>query len=144
MIFTFEILRYDESPSTSDVEIFPGKCWEDRNLQNTIFIDEDDFIYAISNILKHYRNYDTWGENAIHRSVGFRIISDWRDIGNKLLELTPKEAKSSFGIDFSYYERKDKLKEGSYKDLIAKMLLRLSLDCESMYLNNEWICICGP
>jgi len=143
-MFSFKILRKEDSPPSCDVEIFPGKYCNKPDHKDFLYVDEDVFFYVERMIYRYFEEYEHWGSNDIPKEIGLKIINDWRISGNKLDKLSAREAYLELGYnlsDINDFAMNSMVEE---KRLIAKLMLDLASECEKIYQENDWMCILGP
>ncbi len=132
----------EDLDSTGYMEIGPGRYsgahWQDGFL----FVWEDAFGMAEGIVAKHFPAYDHFGMNDLPKEIGIKIVAEWREVAEKLKELSPEEGARLLNLAASYRSHLEE-EIAQNCNAIAAMLEELSNECDRFYRQNEWVCVLG-
>ena len=117
---------------------YSGKHWQD----GFVFVWEDAFGMAEGILAKHLPGYDHFSMTDVPKDVGVKVITEWRSVANRLIDMSPEEARGALNLAASYRERLDSELAG-HRAEIAVMLRELADACGAFYEQEEWICVLG-
>lgn len=138
------LLRFSEAElqSTGFMEIGPGKYTGLHWQKGFVFVRDDAFGVAEGIVVRHFPSYDHLGMNDLPRDVAAKIISEWRDIADRLPFLKRKDIQTEMYLIASCFVGLDAEVE-SHRPEVASFLKALASVCEGFTKQSDWICILG-
>ncbi len=140
----FEVIRtVEELKGRRDVmEIAPGKFNDIYFSDSSIFIDEDDFVYAEPSIKRYYSKYDHYEMNNVPCHIGRKIVDQWFQNSNLLED--KKNVAAYEILDLHYMSNRfEQERIDRERHHISKMLQELAFFVEQIFNKNEFFCILG-
>ena len=131
-----------ELDSTGYMEVGPGKYSGKHWQEGFLFIWEDAFGMAEGVLAKHVPNYDHFSMTDVPKDAGLKVVAEWREIADRLADMSPQEVQGALKLAASYRDRLDS-EVVAHSAEIAGMLRELAAACGSFYEREDWVCILG-
>ncbi len=142
---TFEVFHTkEELKRRRDVmEIAPGIFNDVYFSDSSIFVDEDDFVYAETAVKQFFPEYCHYDTNDIPRDIGHQIITQWIKTSNLLKDEESVEAHTLFSLPYKPNQFKSEFIERERRN-ISNMLNVLASFAEKKLQTNSHFFISGP
>jgi hypothetical protein len=131
-----------ELDSTGYMEIGPGKYTGSHWQDGFVFIWEDAFGVAEGIVEMHFPSYDHLGMNDLPKEAVMKIISDWREVADRLPTLDRVDIQKEMNLVAPHFAGLAS-EIDSHRIEVSDFLRSLANECENFIQQNDWLCILG-